>query len=407
MTEIRPIVYVSREIERALGKAPAADYRIIANRTPFGEAIKRRYPDFVTLIDGAANGELLTTSELLNHEEAKKIIDSISPKPGIVVFKSTSLIETAAKKNDWDLLNPAASLSDEIEAKMTQVEWLGELGKKYLPDHTVAASKDLKWEKQPRIIQWAHGHTGGSTALVNSAAELKVLQDKFPERMARSTEFILGPSFTVSAVVAGDKTLMGNPSYQITGMPPFTDNLLATVGNDWSVAHDLISPSEHEIMTSMVNDIGAKLAASGWRGLFGLDMIYDVTRGRMYLIEINARQPASVPLESAFQEVNRQQGLSGLTIFEAHIKALAGETISETLIPINDGAQIVQRVTKGFEHASPDAAEALEEAGFTVISYENTEPNADLMRIQSAKGIIERHGKLNKRGEQIQELLER
>ena len=225
--------------------------------------------------------------------------------------------------------------------------------------------------------------------------------------MARSTEFIQGPSFTVSAVVAGDKTLMGNPSYQITGLPPFTDNPLATVGNDWSVAHDLISPSEHEAIEKMAGDIGTKLAASGWRGLFGMDMIYDETRGRMYLIEINARQPASVPLESAFQEGNRQHGLPGPTIFEAHLKALVGEPVSEPLIPINDGAQIVQRVTKGFEHASPAAAEALEEAGFTVISYENVEPNADLMRIQSAKGIIERHGKLNKRGEEIQEMLER
>jgi len=405
MKEARTIIYISREVERALGTMPSADYRIVTNRTPFGEAIRKRYPEFVTLVEGEANGELLDTAKLLEHPETKKLIASIT-SPAILVFKNTVLIESACKENGWTLLNPSAALSDEVEAKMTQVEWLGELAKKYLPAHIVAPSKDLKWEKQPRIIQWAHGHTGGGTTLINSQKELEALQAKFPDRMARSTEYIQGPSFTVSAVVTDDKVLLGNPSYQITGLPPFTDNPLATVGNDWSVAHDLISTSEHEAIEEMVGAIGKKLSASGWRGLFGIDMIYDNSRNHMYLIEINARQPASVPLESAFQEAYRQQGLPGLTIFEAHVKALLGETLNEPLIPINDGAQIVQRVTKAFDHASPEVAEALEEAGYTVISYENTQPNADLMRIQSAKGIIERHGKLNKRGEQIQELLE-
>lgn len=406
MKEAQTTIYVSREVERALGIMPSADYRIVTNRTPFGEAIKKRYPDFVTLIEGEANGELLDTSKLLEHPDTKKLIGSAS-NASILVFKNTTVIESIAEKNGWKLLNPSASLSEEVENKLTQITWLGDLAAKYLPEHVVAPAKDLKWNKQPRIVQWAHGHTGGGTTLVNSAAELKAIQDKFPERTARSTEFILGPSFTVSVVVAGDSVLLGNPSYQITGLPPFTDNPLATVGNDWSVAHDIVSASEHEAIESMASDVGKRLAASGWRGLFGLDMIYDDSRNRMYLIEINARQPASVPLESAFQEANRQQGLPGLTVFEAHLKALHDETLNEPLIPINDGAQIVQRVTKAFEHASPDAAEALEEAGFTVISYENTEPNADLMRVQSTKGIIERHGKLNKRGEQIQELLEK
>lgn len=407
MSQTRTIVYISREIERALGKAPAADYRIVTNRTSYSEAIRKRYPEFVTLIEGDAKSELFDTVKLLEHTETKKLIEGLSPSPALIVFKNTNLIEEAVKKNGWELINPKASLAEEVENKMTQVSWLGDLGKTYLPEHIVTTTKELEWQKQPRVIQWAHGHTGGGTILVNSKDELKVQQDKFPDRMVRSTEYIQGPSFTVSAVVAGENILMGNVSYQITGIPPFTDNLLTTIGNDWSVAHDLISPAEHEYIESMVSAIGKKLAASGWRGLFGIDMIYDQSRNRMYLIEINARQPASVPLESAFQEANRQQGLPGLTIFEAHVKALEGETLNEPLIPINDGAQIVQRVTTALEHASPLAAEALEEAGYTVISYENTEPNADLMRIQSAKGIIERHGRLNKRGKQIEELLER
>ena len=34
---------------------------------------------------------------------------------------------------------------------------------------------------------------------------------------------------------------IGNPSYQITGMPPLTDSPFATVGNDWSLPHTLLN----------------------------------------------------------------------------------------------------------------------------------------------------------------------
>ena len=34
------IIYIARDIERALGKAPEGDYFIITNRTPYSEDIK-------------------------------------------------------------------------------------------------------------------------------------------------------------------------------------------------------------------------------------------------------------------------------------------------------------------------------------------------------------------------------
>ena len=96
---------------------------------------------------------------------------------------------------------------------------------------------------------------------------------------------------------------------------------------------------------------------SGWKGLFGIDVIYDEERDQFKLIEINARQPASTTYESQLQARFRGHGLVGATIFEAHLAALTGSTRSDLVqikvgpwqekqIEINDGAQIVQRVTK-------------------------------------------------------------
>jgi predicted ATP-grasp superfamily ATP-dependent carboligase len=342
--------------------------------------------------------ETLGTRELIEQATTKRMMP---PNTDTIVFKNTSRVEESATKAGIKLLNPKASLSETVENKMSQVEWLGDLGKKYLPPHAILPTKKLTWMGEPFVLQWAHGHTGGGTILVNSEEQLKDIQSKFPFRMARRSPYIKGSSYTVNAVVAADKILVGNISYQITGMEPFTDGMFTTVGNDWSVSHDLLSETEIEYVLTMVREIGTKLNVAGWRGLYGVDLIRDEERGTIHLIEINARQPASTTFESYLQKENRLAGVKGITTFEAHLKALRGEHIDEELIPVNDGAQIIQRVTKNVATVSDEAIATLESAGYNVIPYPNSGPNEDLLRIQSALGIMERHGIFNARGKEI------
>ncbi|MEK7641450.1 MAG: ATP-grasp domain-containing protein [Patescibacteria group bacterium] len=395
MNSDRTITYITREIERALGADPVGNYYVVAGKTPYGEKLAAQFPGHIQLIDGDTT---LGTRDLIEQAYAARMIP---PNTDTIVFKNTSRVEEAATKAGLTLLNPKASLSEMVENKMTQIEWLGDLGKKYLPPHTITPTKKLSWNGEPFVLQWAHGHTGGGTILVNSEAQLTSLQEKFPNRMARRSLYIHGSSYTVNAIVAPNKILMGSVSYQITGMEPFTDGVFTTVGNDWSISHDLLSDTELEYVQTMVRDIGTKLTASGWRGLYGVDLIRDDERGTIHLIEINARQPASTTFESFLQKENRLQGVAGLTTFEAHIKALLGESIEEEIIPVNDGAQIIQRVTKTVNSISNDAITALESAGYNVIPYPNTEYNTDLLRIQGARGIMERHGVFNERGKEI------
>ncbi|MEN9913087.1 MAG: hypothetical protein RLY66_495 [Candidatus Parcubacteria bacterium] len=399
MSSERPLTYVTREIERALGADPVGNYYIVAGKTPYGEKIAAQFPGHVMLIDAP---ETLGTRELIEQAAAKRMMP---PNTDTIVFKNTSRVEEAATKAGIKLLNPKASLSETIENKMTQVEWLGDLGKKYLPPHAILPTKKLTWTGEPFVLQWAHGHTGGGTILVNSEAELKDLQEKFPFRMSRRSLYIKGSSYTVNAVVATNKILVGNVSYQITGMEPFTDGIFTTVGNDWCISQDLLSEDELEYVRTMVNDIGMKLNVSGWRGLYGVDLIRDEERGTIHLIEINARQPASTTFESYLQKENRIAGVKGLTTFEAHLKALNNEPIEDDLIPVNDGAQIIQRITKKVTSVSESSISGLETAGYNVISYPNSGHNEDLLRIQGARGIMERHGVFNERGKEISVIL--
>ncbi len=403
MHPTRKITYITRDIERALGMDPGGNYRIIANKTPYSETIAQRFPDHVWLVEDPQNGQkILGTRELM---EDPKVREQLTKDPSnIIVFKNTERVEEAATTAKLAILNPKATLSERVENKITQIEWLGELANKYLPEHSVLPAKEIKWTGEPFILQWAHGHTGGGTILITSENELVALREKFPHRMTRKSTFVKGPSFTVNAVVAGDVILMGNISYQITGLAPFTDSPFATVGNDWALTHSQLSDGEISQIEVIVREIGEKLRTAGWRGLYGVDVIRNDEQGTINLIEINARQPASVSFESFLQNENRLAGVAGITTFEAHILALLGEPVEQELIPVNDGAQIIQRVTKKVSKIASEKIATLEKAGYNIIAYTNTTPNEDLVRVQCPRGIMETHGQLNVRGKEIAEV---
>ncbi len=394
---MKSITYITRDIERALGMDPSPAYRIVCNKCSYSETIKAKFPDYVTLIESTS--KVMGTSDLItNYSEKNK---PNAENADLLVFKNSSRVESTAITNGWHIINPKASLGEEIETKISQVEWLGDLGKKYLPQHTIMPTKSVTWTKEPFILQWDHGHTGGGTILINSENDLKSLKQRFPERLARRTAYVRGPSFTVNVVVGAQKILIGNISYQITGILPFTDNIFATVGNDWGLTHSLLNEEEIEYIQEMAKKIGTKMNIAGWRGLFGIDVIRDDDHNVINLIEINARQPASTTLESQLQQNFRAQGVKGLTTFEAHLKALQGEEINEELIPINDGAQILQRITRKTQTVPAEKIAKIEALGYTTLSYANTMLNEDLLRIQSPCSIMETHGRFNKRGKEI------
>jgi predicted ATP-grasp superfamily ATP-dependent carboligase len=395
MAENEKIAYITRDIERAEGMEPSENYLIVSNGTSNGPV-----NGSVLLIESST---VLDTAELLEQDKARKFI--IDNNASVLVFKNTPRIEAICKMNGWNLLNPPSALAEKIENKITQVEWLGDWAK-YLPPHSVSTAKDLKRGSQPLVVQWAHGHTGEGTILVNSQSGLRAIQEKFPERMARAANFVKGLSFTVNIIAAPNKILVGNISYQITGLKPFTDNQFSTVGNDWSVTRIILSESEIGFIESLANKIGEKMRESGWRGLFGIDVIKDEEHKQIYLIEINARQPASTTFESFLQNPRAALGIKEITVFKAHLLALQGKSVNQPLIQINDGAQIIQRVTNNVKNIPADVIGSLRLKGYQVISYQNIEMNSDLLRVQSLSGIMAGHDKLNARGKEIADNLQ-
>lgn len=335
-----PVVYITRDIDRALGLAPdTTGFHIISNNTSAAKQYNERTQ--IVLIDGE---KPLDTRELLTQESAVTMLNKLRDKFGavnVLVFKPTTIIERICDEHGWTLLNPAAIHANTVEQKISQVTWLEDLTT-YLPKHQRTTCKELTLDNAPYIAQFNHAHTGEGTLLIETQKQIDALKERYPDREVRVSDYIEGPIFTSNTVVTADDILIGNISYQITGLEPYTKNRFATVGNDWGVVQKLLNDAQRKKFTEIANAIGEKLQGEGWRGLFGIDVIMDEQTGKLFLLEINARQPQSTTYESALQ---LQADAKGVTTFEAHLCALLDIPLKDALTPINAGAQIIDRRT--------------------------------------------------------------
>lgn len=391
-----PVVYVTRDLERAYNLNEKGFF-IITNSSAFAQSSAKKNKNIRII----ASEKTLDTHELLNHPETKGFLFSLK-NFSILVFKNTPLIENTCEKENWRLLNPPAAISSKIEEKITQIEWLGELGK-FLPSHKVEIGTNLEWNNNNYVIQFNRAHTGTGTLLVTTPNQVEELRIKFPLRPMRITEYISGPSFTNNNVVWGKDVLVGPVNYQITGLKPFTDNQFSTVGNDWGVVKKILNKKQLKEIKIIAESVGKKLANNGWRGLFGLDYILDQKTGKILLIEINARQPASTSFESLLQKAAGKK----IKTFEAHLAALLDMKNEKFQISeVKDGAQIIKRVPHiNSVGISEKSLGALQKTVLKVIEYENKEAGQDLLRIQSKKGIMFAHNTFNKLGENIQKIM--
>jgi len=393
----KPIVYVARDLERTLGlPVQTKGYYIISNYTIFANSLVKGRKNVLLI----KNPELLDTRELLNHPRAVKFIKAIKNRH-ILVFKNTLQIEKICADHGWPLLNPSATLANKVEEKISQVNWLGELIR-FLPPFQIKIVKDVKWSGESFILQFNRAHTGSGTLFIENKNQLQEVQEKFPLREVRLTKYIVGPMLTNNNVVAGKKVLCGNINFQITGLQPFTTLPFATVGNDWALPHKILNTKQKKEYLMMAQMIGQKLADEGWRGLFGVDVILEEKTGKLYLIEINARQPASTSFESQLQRLKNK---TGLTTFDAHILALLGEKVNGQLIVIKAGAQITQKVVSTTKKISTmelsSKIKNLTKKKIQVFIYENTKLESDWIRMQSNSSLMSNQNTLNHLGQEL------
>lgn len=213
----------------------------------------------------------------------------------IMVLKNSELIEGLCKKQGWRLLAPKASIAEKFENKISQYKLL----KNTLPYPKSSLITPEKFEfHEPVVLQFNRGHSGNSTFFIESQKDIENLYKLFPKREARVSEYIKGKTYTLNCLLlnSGD-VLTGSLSEQITGLRIATNNPHTTVGNDFASPGTLYMAQVRGIQKIALNS-GHVMHKKGYRGLFGIDVIIEEDSGKIYFIELNTHQPASVSFEA-------------------------------------------------------------------------------------------------------------
>lgn len=341
-TADQPLIMLAPEAERGLGLEKLLDhYSVIAagNDAVAGWFSNNNKGALVKIEGGSA--KLAGSGEVIQFLKEK-----FSPKFGISSGFSTKKIWLQFFKNisndDYpeltsagysvQTLNNTAKLTRELENKIKQFQILSNSEvKSYLPESIVSSLENVNLEEYKQkfssrgiAVQLPFGHTGSSTHIVDDSEKgqetwqnLLKIRAEFPKRACRVVKKIEGHSFTINACIYKGRVYVGGLSYQFTGIPQLTSLSSATVGNDWKLPETLLTEENRHEIVKLTEIVGSMLDREfSFKGLFGIDLICEQDTGKIYLIEINPRQTASVAMHAKLQLERDEIPLSMINLCE-------------------------------------------------------------------------------------------
>lgn len=316
-----PLFYLSNDPERGLGlETLINNYHLVyIDKSQYSSYFKSNFIKYFCLEDYRIDEMYRSSGKLVKAPEFLEYFSHFATGENFFqTFKISPQFEFGAGKLGAKVLNTKASLNRLFEDKLTQYKEISEL-KISLPKTVLVELGKAEYGRlftlfgEKYVVQFDRGHTGSGTVFINDKNDFDKLQKAFPMRHVRISELVEGRAYTLNACVGATRTYMGGLSAQITGVDGLTPQKGGTVGNDWAFRGNLVKGIQ-----GIMNDtylIAEKMRSKGFFGLFGIDLIVKPD-GQHVIIEINARQPASIPMYTKMQVLNNQIPLSAIHLME-------------------------------------------------------------------------------------------
>jgi len=320
LTAHQPIFYFSNDIERGLGlEKVLKNYHLVCiDDNEIIDNIKKFNPNIFCLSRQIDQKIFRSSVKLLEHEFVQQYLSKFDKKY-IQTFKISPRFEKIVEHIGAKLLNTKAWLNRIFENKLNQYEVFSKAGI-HFPKTIISKLKEITYEELKKILgdnfimQFNRGHTGSSTYQISSEEEYRKLVESFPNRRAKFTRFIDSKfTYTINCCIAKNCNYCGGISFQLTGITNLTTQRTSTVGNDFSNQWPFTDATKCNLLSEL-NKIADVMKNYGYRGLFGVDFI--IQDDEIYIIEINARQTASIAMYTKLQLQNNQIPLSLLHIAE-------------------------------------------------------------------------------------------
>ncbi len=334
--------------------------------------------------------------------------------PVIQTYKATKgLTQQCEELGIEGLFTDYKYARDVIEHKAEVRKRLGHLD--IFPEFLLISFKELDYSSissklgEKFILQTPNSGGGHGTFVITSNDVLQDVISQINEVFKtrdRDTEllevvlsrFVSGPSTSMSAVTTKWGTFTGNIQYQLIGAKNFeVEDKFEFLGHDFATGFDDFPPGSniHSKVTKIVKDIGSELYSDGFRGHFGVDMIF--VGNEVYVIEINPRFTGTLPsidlgylmdeTNEKFKGIIRDVNLSFIHCLEfLHDGELSTELVKMIQEKLNSKIDL----SHYFVYSEVDARAEFEhsmEAGIYNFNLEHVDKSLDLNNLDT-KSIV-------------------
>ena len=314
--------FITTDIKRAIGLEDIIpDFHIIcSNYDPLIPVLRNKGIRIYCLeeLKGKKADHTNNSGLLISDESVEKYIrKNSSDRPYIVYFKPSLIIDRIISAKKYISVGNTLALNNRFENKINMALILKKIRPDYIQEFAVGKFNDLDFTDilrqfgLPLVVQFGHGWAGRTTFFIESEDGFIKLKKQFPHTTVKITANITGFTLLNNCCIYRDNILVSPPAIQIDGINKLSVSKSVTCGRSWPVQNltgDLILQ-----IYRISRDIGRIMSDSGYRGYFGVDFLVEISSGRLFLSEVNARLTAS----SAFFSL-LEMGLDQIPLLAFH-----------------------------------------------------------------------------------------
>ncbi|MEP7103680.1 MAG: ATP-grasp domain-containing protein [Candidatus Dojkabacteria bacterium] len=358
----KPLFYFSRDVERALGLESILENYFTGSieSSYLTDSLKNSVgkEHILSLEDEGESLQSDSTLELVKNFKISEWIKENTPKGFYSQFfhfnqPAVKVVEDLGGK----VFNNSAELNRKFEGKLNQLKIFEEnhipIANSFIANISELSFRDSnlkltvpdgrqETQNSKLVIQTDRAHTGSGTFFVTNQEEFEQIKKDLDGNMVRVSEMIDGQSYTINGCVTKKGVFIAGLQYQITGIAELTPGKGSTIGNDWSHGFKSLNEDLRKKIYDVTKKLGEVMQKDGYKGLYGVDLV--VKDKDIFVIEINARQTANIPLQTKLELQQDQVPLSLINLAEWLELDIPFEPNKE-ILPL-EGSQVFLRSKK-------------------------------------------------------------